>query len=68
MKNRQPLFHVVKREGGSPGRQLLAYVAAVALALAVGALLLAVQGWSPSPSISRCSPWASRAAATPGGR
>ena len=32
MKNRQPLFHVVKRESGSPGRQALAYVAAVALA------------------------------------
>ena len=32
MKNRQPLFHVVKRESGSPGRQLLAYVAAVVLA------------------------------------
>lgn len=47
MKNRQPLFHVVKREGGSPGRQILAYVAAVALALAVGAVLLAVQGVEP---------------------
>ena len=47
MKNRQPLFHVVKRESGSPGRQVLAYVAAVALALAVGAVLLAVQGVDP---------------------
>ncbi len=47
MKNRQPLFHVVKRESGSPGRQALAYVAAVALALAVGAVLLAVQGVEP---------------------
>ena len=47
MKKRQPLFHVVKREGASPARQLLAYVAAVALALAVGAVLLAVQGVEP---------------------
>ena len=35
MKNRQPLFHVVKREHAGPGQQVLAYVAAVALALAV---------------------------------
>ena len=47
MKKRQPLFHVVKRESGSPGRQLLAYVAAVALALTVGAVLLWVQGVEP---------------------
>ena len=47
MKNQQPLFHVVKRESGSPARQLLAYVAAVVLALAVGAVLLAVQGVEP---------------------
>ncbi len=47
MKNRQPLFHVVKREQAGPGRQILAYVAAVALALAVGAVLLAVQGVEP---------------------
>ena len=32
MKNRQPLFHVVKREQAGLGRQALAYVAAVALA------------------------------------
>ena len=47
MKNRQPLFHVVKRENAGVARQLLAYVAAVALALAVGAVLLAVQGVDP---------------------
>ena len=47
MKNRQPVFHVVKREHAGPGRQLLAYVAAVALALAVGAALLSVQGVEP---------------------
>ncbi|NBI08692.1 ABC transporter permease [Colidextribacter sp. OB.20] len=47
MKNRQPLFHVVKRDHDSPGRQVLAYVAAVVLALAVGAVLLAVQGVEP---------------------
>jgi len=47
MKNRQPLFHVVKREQSGPGLQLLAYVAAVALALAVGAALLSVQGVEP---------------------
>ena len=28
MKNRQPLFHVVKREHAGPGQQVLAYVAA----------------------------------------
>ncbi len=47
MKNRQPLFHVVKREQAGPGQQVLAYVAAVALALAVGAVLLKVQGVEP---------------------
>jgi len=47
MKNRQPLFHVVKREQAGPGRQVLAYVAAVVLALAVGAVLLQVQGVDP---------------------
>lgn len=47
MKSRQPLFHVVKREQAGLGRQALAYVAAVALALAVGAVLLAVQGVEP---------------------
>ena len=47
MKKHQPLFHVVKREQAGPGRQILAYVAAVALALAVGAVLLAVQGVEP---------------------
>ena len=43
----KPLFHVVKREHAGPGLQILAYVVAVALALAVGALLLAVQGVEP---------------------
>ena len=43
----KPIFHVVKRESAGPGRQLLAYVAAVVLALAVGAMLLAVQGVPP---------------------
>ena len=47
MKNRQPLFHVVKQDHAGPGRQVLAYVAAVALALAVGAVLLSVQGVEP---------------------
>ena len=47
MKNRQPLFHVVKREHAGPGRQVLAYAAAVVLALVIGALLLAAQGVEP---------------------
>ena len=47
MKSRQPLFHVVKREQAGLGRQALAYVAAVVLALAVGAVLLRVQGVEP---------------------
>ena len=47
MKNHQPLFHVVKRDHAGPGNQALAYVAAVALALAVGAVLLWVQGVEP---------------------
>lgn len=44
---KSPLFHVVKREHAGPARQLLAYVAAVVLALAVGAVLLSVQGVEP---------------------
>ena len=47
MKNRQPLFHVVKRDHAGPGRQATAYVAAVVLALLVGAVLLMVQGVEP---------------------
>ena len=47
MKNRQPLFHVVKRENTGPGLQMLTYVAAAALALAIGAVLLAAQGVEP---------------------
>ena len=45
--NRQPLFRVVKREDGSPARQALAYAAAAALALLVGAVLLWAQGVDP---------------------
>ena len=48
MKSRQPLFHVVKRDHAGPGRQAAAYVAAVAVALAVGAALLAAQGVEPA--------------------
>ena len=44
---KSPLFHVVKREQAGPARQLMAYVAAVVLALAVGAVLLSVQGVEP---------------------
>ena len=47
MKTHQPLFHVVKRENAGPGLQVLAYVAAVVLALAIGAVLLSVQGVPP---------------------
>ena len=47
MKKRQPLFHVVKRESAGAGRQILAYAAAVILALAVGAVLLQIQGVNP---------------------
>ena len=44
MKKKEPLFRVVKREGGSPARLAVSYVVAVAVALCIGALLLAVQG------------------------
>ena len=44
---KSPLFHVVKREQASPAQQLMAYVATVILALAVGAVLLSVQGVEP---------------------
>lgn len=47
MKNRQPLFRVAKRDNAGPGRQALAYVAAVVLALVIGAVLLAIQGVEP---------------------
>ena len=49
MKKRQPLYHVVKRESGSPGRQLLAYVAAVVLALLAGFVLFCA-GWQMARS------------------
>ena len=48
MNNRQPLFRVVKREGAGPGRQLLAYLSAILLALAIGAALLWMQGVDPA--------------------
>ncbi len=44
MKKKEPLFRVVKREGGSPVRLAVSYVAAVAVALCIGALLLIGQG------------------------
>lgn len=44
MNKREPLFHVVKREGAGPGQLVLAYVLAVAVALAIGAALLTVMG------------------------
>lgn len=44
MKQKQPLFHVVKREHVSRSQLILAYVAAVAIAVAVGALLLSMMG------------------------
>ena len=40
-------IRVVKREGAGMGRQIGAYVAAVAAALVVGAVLLAIQGVEP---------------------
>ena len=47
-------IRVVKREGAGMGRQIGAYVAAVAAALVVGAVLLAIQVWSLLPFISGC--------------
>lgn len=41
MNGKEPLFRVVKRESAGHGRQVLAYLAAVAAALVIGALLLA---------------------------
>ena len=37
MNRKEPLFRVVKRESSSPVRQALAYVAAVVIALLIGA-------------------------------
>ena len=56
MNRKEPLFRVVKRESSSPVRQALAYVAAVVIALLIGAanaagvLLLKI---APSPSTRR---------------
>ena len=44
MKPKQPLFHVVKRDHVSRGQLVLAYVLAVVIAVAVGAVLLTVMG------------------------
>ena len=46
MNKKEPLFHIVKRNQDSKLKQLLIYVIAVALALAIGAVLLARQGVS----------------------
>ncbi len=43
----EPLFRIVKRDAIRPGQQLLAYVAAVAAALVIGALLLLSLGVDP---------------------
>ena len=39
MNRKEPLFRVVKRESSSPVRQALAYVAAVVIALLIGAAI-----------------------------
>ena len=44
MKPKQPLFHVVKRDHVSRSQLVLAYVLAVVIAVAVGAVLLTVMG------------------------
>lgn len=44
MKKKEPIFRIVKREGGSTARLAVSYVVAVVLALCIGALLLASQG------------------------
>ncbi len=53
MNRKEPLFRVVKRESSSPVRQALAYVAAVVIALLIGAALLSPWMWTPSPSTRR---------------
>lgn len=47
MNAREPLFRVVKRDSSSPWQQVLAYLAAVAAALVIGALLLMSLGVEP---------------------
>ena len=42
MKAKEPLFRVVKREGGSPLRLAASYVAALVLALLIGTVLLSM--------------------------
>ncbi len=53
MNRKEPLFRVVKRESSSPVRQALAYVAAVVIALLIGAALLSSMDVDPSPSTRR---------------
>ena len=43
----EPMFRIVKRDSNRPGQQVLAYVAAVAIALVIGALLLLSLDVSP---------------------
>lgn len=50
---KEPLFHIVKRDNASPAQQILAYVAAVAAALIIGALLLLSLGVNPLEFYSR---------------
>ena len=47
MNRKEPLFRVVKRESSSPVRQALAYVAAVVIALLIGAALLSSMDVDP---------------------
>lgn len=47
MNTQQPLFRVVKRDSSSPWQQILAYVAAVVIALLIGAVLLMSLGVEP---------------------
>ncbi len=47
MKRQEPLFRIVKRDTARPGQQILAYVAAVAIALVIGALMLLSLGVDP---------------------
>ena len=44
MNTREPLFRVVKREGGSPMRRAASYLAAILVALLIGTILLTVLG------------------------
>ena len=53
MNRKEPLFRVVKRESSSPVRQALAYVAAVVIALLIGAALLSSMDVDPLTSTRR---------------